>query len=123
MSQSSFSKAADYVNRAKPNATSVHSQRRKPEQVRETGLQPIPTTNVSGSGKVLISPVASQAELQARRKSERLEIASTDTPVRNSTMRGDPYTCPELRTNPHRPGAMDAFSVPSRTSFRTPQPA
>ena len=27
------------------------------------------------------------------------------------------YTCPELRTNPYRPGSADAFSLPSRTSF------
>lgn len=86
-------------------------------------MQPIPTAKVSGSGKVLISPLPSQAELQARRKSERLEIASAEVPVRNSTTKGDPYTCPELRTNPYRPGSTDAFRLPSRTSFRTPQPA
>jgi hypothetical protein len=86
-------------------------------------MQPIPTAKVSGNGKVLISPVPSQAELQARRKSERLEIASAEVPVRNSTTKGDPYTCPELRTNPYRPGSTDAFRLPSRTSFRTPQPA
>lgn len=89
-----------------------------------TGLQAIPTSKVSGNDKVLISPVPSQVELQARRKSERLEIASADMPVRNSTVRGgQPYTCPELRTNPHRPGSTDAFSLPSRTGFRTPQSA
>ncbi len=86
-------------------------------------MQPIPTAKVSGNGKVLISPVPSQAELQARRKSERLEIASAEVPVRNSTTKGDPYTCPELRTNPYRPGSTDAFRLPSRTSFRPPQPA
>ena len=72
----------------------------------------------------------SQAELQARRKSERLEIASADVPVRNSTVKGPPYTCPELCTNPYRPGSADAYRpgsadayrLPSRTSFRNPQP-
>ena len=75
--------------------------------------------------------ISSQAELQARRKSERLEMATDCTPVRNSTQRGKPYTCPELRTNPYRPGSADAYRpgsadayrLPSRTSFRTPQPA
>ena len=123
MSRAPFSKAADNLVLSKPNTTSVHIQRPRPEPLRKASLQPIPTTNVTGSGKVLISPVASQAELQARRKSERLEIASTDVPVRNSTVRGAPYTCPELRTNPHRPGSADAFSLPSRTGFRNPQPA
>ena len=86
-------------------------------------MQPIPTAKVSGSGKVLISPVPSQTELQARRMSERLEIASADVPVRNSTVKGPPYTCPELRTNPYRAGSGDAFRLPSLTSFRNPQPA
>jgi hypothetical protein len=29
-------------------------------------------------------------------------------------MRGDPYPCPELRPYDGRPGAMDAFALPSR---------
>lgn len=66
----------------------------------------------------LQSPTPSPAALAARRKSERLEVASADAPLRASTMRGgQPYTCPELRTNPYRPGSMDAFGLPSRTSF------
>ena len=32
----------------------------------------------------------------------------------NSVMRGAPYTCPELRPYDGRPGAMDAFALPSR---------
>lgn len=82
------------------------------------------TNKSSANGKPLISPIPSPSELHARRISERLEIASSDIPVRNSTVRGgDPYTCPELRTNPHRAGSGDAFRIPSRTSFKTPQPA
>lgn len=97
--------------------------RTKTPTPRQPVLHDIPATGVSINGKPLISPVPSQAELLARRKSERLEIASTDVPVCNSTVRSAPYTCPELRTNPHRPGSEDAFRLPSRTSFRTPQPA
>lgn len=123
MNQRPFSKAADYVPRTKPNETSVHIQRPRPAPLRSAELQDIPKAKVSGNGKVLISPMPSQAELQARRKSERLEIASADVPVRNSTIKGPPYSCPELRTNPYRPGSGDAFHLPSRTSFRTPQPA
>ena len=123
MSSRTFTKAADSITRAKPNETSVHIQRPRPAPLRCAELQDIPKANVSTHGKVLISPVPSQAELQARRKSERLEIASAEVPVRNSTTKGPPYTCPELRTNPYRPGSTDAFRLPSRTSFRTPQPA
>lgn len=59
------------------------------------------------------NPVPTAAEL----------AASSTTPVRNSTMRGAPYTCPELCSPCSRPGAMDAFRLPSRTSFgiRMPQ--
>ena len=32
----------------------------------------------------------------------------------NSVMRGAPYLCPELRPFDGRPGAMDAFALPSR---------
>lgn len=123
MSKRTFTKAADSITLAKPNTTSVHIQRPRPAPLRSAELQDIPKAHISANGKVLISPVPSQAELQARRKSERLEIASTDVPVRNSTVKGPPYTCPELRTNPYRPGSGDAFTLPSRTSFRTPQPA
>ena len=117
MTRARPTRGTDSITLAKPNETSVHILRPKPERLRKAGLHDIGTTNVTDTGKVLISPVASQAELNARRKSERLEVATDCTPVRNSTMRGAPYTCPELRSNPHRPGSADAFSVPSRTSF------
>lgn len=123
MTRARPTRGTDSITLAQPNTTSVHIQQRKPTPLRKAGLQDIPATSVTGTGKVLISPVPSQAELQARRKSERLEIASAEVPVRNSTTKGDPYTCPELRTNPYRPGSTDAFRLPSRTSFRTPQPA
>lgn len=97
-----------------------------PEKLRTAGLHDLhtstkaygPTSRTPGQ-----NPVPTAAELAARRKSERLEAASSTTPVRNSTMRGDPFTCPELSTPSSRPGAMDAFRLPSRTSFgiRTPQ--
>lgn len=117
MSRARTTRGTDSITLAKPNETSVHILRRKPEQLRQTGLHDIATTNVSGNGKVLISPVPSQAELNARRKSERLEAATDCTPVRNSTQRGAAYTCPELRANPHRPGSADAFRLPSLSSF------
>ena len=111
-------KATDSVPLSQPNTTDVHILRPRPAKLKKGGLHDIHHTNVSGHGKVLISPVPSQAELVARLKSERLELATSAVPVRNSTMRGAPYTCPELRTNPHRPGSADAFRLPSRTSFR-----
>lgn len=120
MSSARPTRGTDSITLAKPNETSVHIQRRKPAPLSKAGLQDIPTTNVTGSGKVLISPVASQAELQARRKSERLEAATTCTPVRNSTMRGPAYTCPELRSNPYRAGSADALRLPSLSSFSQP---
>lgn len=109
---------------SKPATAAPHIPRPAQRLSRSADLQAIPSAaQISANGKPLISPVPSQAELQARRKSERLEIASTDVPVRNSTTKGAPYTCPELRANPYRPGSTDAFDLPSRTSFRNPQPA
>ena len=119
MSRARPTRGTDSITRALPNETSVHIVRPKPAPLRHAGLQAIGTTT-SAHGKPLISPVPSQAELQARRKSERLEMASDCTPVRNSTQRGKPYTCPELRTNPYRPGSADAFSLPSLSSFPNP---
>ena len=116
-------KATDSVPLSQPNTTSVHIQQPRPPKLRKGGLHDIHATNISGHGKVLISPVPSPVELAARRKSERLELASNDVPVRNSTMRGAPYTCPELRNNPPRAGSADAYRLPSlSTSLRKTAP-
>lgn len=120
MTRARPTRGTDSITLAKPNETSVHIVRPKPAPLRQAGLQPIGTTTTSAHGKPLISPVASQAELLARRKSERLERATDCTPVRNSTMRGPAYTCPELRTNPYRPGSADASRLPSLSSFPNP---
>lgn len=123
MNRLPFSKAADRLTLSTPNTTSIHIVRTKPEPLRTAELQPIQRAGESVNGKPLISPLPSPAELLARRRNERLQVASSDVPVRNSTMGGDPYTCPELRSQPHRPGSRDAFSLPSRTSFKDQQPA
>ena len=114
MSRPRFSTAAALPSTSVPNATGVHIQRPKPEKIRTGGLHSIAATGKAYPGT---------DELVARLKSERLELATSSVPVRNSTMRGDPYTCPELRTSPYRQGSADASSLPSRTSFRPKQPA
>ena len=103
-------KATDSVPLSQPNTTGVHIQRPKPEKIRTGGLHSIAATGKAYPGT---------DELVARLKSERLELATSAVPVRNSTMRGDPYTCPELRTTPYRQGSADASSLPSITSFKT----
>lgn len=108
MSRRTFSKAADSITLGKPNLTSVHIQRPRPEPLRTAGLQPV---KVAAAPEVADAPAAQV-------------LASADAPVRNSTQRGgEPYTCPELRSAPYRAGSTDAFRLPSRTSFRNPQPA
>lgn len=48
----------------------------------------------------------------ARRANERALTAAG--PATNSTQRGQPYDTPELKPFTGRPGAMDAFALPSR---------
>ena len=104
-------KATDSVPLSQPNTTGVHIQRPKPEKIRTGGLHSIAATGKAYPGT---------DELVARLKSERLELATSAVPVRNSTMRGAPYTCPELRSSPHRAGSADASRLPSLSSFSQP---
>ncbi len=90
---------------------------RPSSKAKAASLQDVRAVRVSASGKTLLSPIAQPDELAARRKAERLDLASSNTPVRNSTVSGPPYTCPELRANPDRPRSADAFQPPSRTQF------
>lgn len=109
----------------RPTTTkATHLQRGRPAPIRSNGLHSIVPANTSVHGKVLISPVPSHAELAARRKSERLELATSTIPLRNSTTReGAPYTCPELQRNHGIPAArFAAFTLPSRVGGRLHYP-
>lgn len=114
----STSTAASNTRPATTKAT--HLQRGRPAPIRSNGLHSIVPAKTSVHGKVLISPVPSQAELAARRKSERLELASSTMPIRNSTVTGTkPYTCPELGRNPGIADArFAAYALPSRVGNR-----
>ena len=63
----------------------------------------------------LAHPVAPSRWAQIK-EAERVDY-STAQPLRMSWQTGAPYTCPELRTRPHRNGSADAFALPSRTAF------
>ena len=101
-----ISPAADTLRLTTPNTTGVHLIYGPPPALRTNGLQPIGKTT------------SAQVREAQRRMDERLEVASAEKPVRNSTVTtGSPYTCPELRANPYRRGSADAFALPSRTAF------
>lgn len=85
------------------------------------GLVPINLGRNTIKGVPMVSPIASQAEMLARRRSERLEMASSEVPVCTSTMR-EPYKGTELN-KPHRPGCLDAFALPSLGCFTKPAAA
>lgn len=57
-------------------------------------------------------PTPSAAALAARRKDERLQLASRQAPISNGSMRGT-YSGAELRTYDGHPGAMDAYGLPT----------
>jgi hypothetical protein len=40
-------------------------------------------------------------------------------PRTNNVWSGEPYTCPELRVQPARAGAMDAYTLPSKGTGRS----
>ena len=93
--------------------------RPKPEQLSKPGLHDIrQTTKLYGATRRTPgqNPVPTDSELATRRMNERLELASSAIPVRNSTMRTT-YCAPELSAGNHRAGALDAFKLPSRTFY------
>ena len=96
----------------------THLQRGRPAPSRSNGLHSIVPAKTSVHGKVLISPVPSQTELAARRKSERLELASRTMPISNASSTGT-YNGAELQRNPGIPAARyAAFALPSRVGNR-----
>ena len=76
----------------RPNA---HLQRATPTPLRKAGLHSIETS----------APIYGDVQPIALTR-------PAATPIRNSTMGSAPYACPELAPS-GRPGAMDAYSLPS----------
>ena len=78
----------------KTSSTNAHLQRATPTPLRKAGLHSIETS----------APIYGAFEA--------IDLARpAATPIRNSTMRGA-YACPELGPS-GRPGAMDAYRLPS----------
>ena len=78
----------------KTSSTNAHLQRATPKPLRKAGLHSIEIS----------SPIYGDVQPIALTR-------PAATPIRNSTMRGA-YTCPEMAPS-GRPGAMDAYRLPS----------
>lgn len=74
--------------------------------------QPKRAAPPSPNNRAAVFDPSNPEHLAARRARER--AMPPTGPVVNSNMWGDPYQCPELRPFTGRPGAMDAFALPSR---------
>ncbi len=79
----------------KTSSTNAHLQRATPKPLRKAGLHSIEIS----------SPIYGDVQPIALTR-------PAATPIRNSTMRGDSYHCPEMAPSV-RPGAMDAYRLPS----------
>lgn len=102
-----ISPGTDNLPLAVPNSTRIHLTLGPPKPLRGNGLHAIERT---------MSPQARDHLTRAQQAQEGKD-AEYRTPITNSAMRGEPYTCPELRSKPYRKGSEDAYSIPSRTAF------
>lgn len=91
--------------------TNAHLQRPVPKPLRKSGLHSIHESSTV-YGAVTAHPLERAVAFD-----ERMRAISTrgETPMRNSTTRGL-YTGSELKPS-FRPGAMDAYSLPSLRPF------
>lgn len=84
-------------------------------------LTPIDHGNSFGErrnlGVGMQQPVPAAKALHQRRMHERVSPPEKDVPIRNSTSTSVGYKFPELKASA-RPGAMDAFNLPSITMGR-----
>lgn len=100
--------------------TNAHAHRMPPKPLRAAGLQPIEDSyRPYGPG---LSLAARQANVYSAAAPASTAAAHRPayTPIRNSTMRGAPYTCPELARHPRDPGR--AATLPSRVGNRLHHP-
>ena len=84
----------------------------------KAALTPIDHGNTFGErrnlGTGMQQPEPAASVLHQRRLRERVSLPEKSVPIRNSTSTSTEYKFPELKASA-RPGAMDAFSLPSIT--------
>lgn len=100
----------------------THAHRLPPKPLKKNGLHSVTESSQASSKQAPYSDCTPQPAdrlraADAKLRATKATVVPTETPIRNSTMRGAAYACPELSNRSNRHGAMDAFALPSRTGF------
>lgn len=113
---------ATTANTAPKPDRKTHAHRAPPKPLRKNGLHTVAESSPASSLQSPYTTCKPHPMDWVRAEQARLRNWATGhpQPIRNSTMRGDPYTCPELARNPRDGGP--SSQLPSRVHERLHYP-
>lgn len=104
------------MTKANQPDSAPHLMRRPPKALKKGGLHTIAESSPLNAQQRAFTTAQPAERERAFNEKMRAMPAPTFMPVRNSTMRGAPYACPELQTCPRE--AAPATALPSRVGKR-----